>query len=127
MGLAVEITKEYSPWEKGPIVVVLSRTKTSELTIVVGEKNYAIQKIWELMILSNQWTKYTDTILKMILVNLSQNEVENDTFDYTSVYPFQLIDGNVLPTDNTGYVYCLISKRIFLQIYIGKTRCISQR
>lgn len=127
LGLAVEITKEYSPWEKGQIVVAMSRTKTAELTIIVGEKNYAIQKMWELILLFNQWTKYTDSILKMISINSSQNEVESDTFDYTSVYPFRLINGNVLPTDNTGYVYCLISKRHFEQIYIGETRCISQR
>ena len=63
----------------------------------------------------------------MISINSSQNEVESDTFDYTSVYPFRLINGNVLPTDNTGYVYCLISKRHFEQIYIGETRCILQR
>ena len=114
LGLAVEITKQYLLWEKGQIVVALSRTKTASLTIIVGERNYAIQKIWELILLSNQWTRYTASILKMITINLVQNySEENSLFDYSSNYPFRLIDGNVLPTDNTGYVYCLVSKRYF--------------
>ena len=44
LGLAVEITKEYAPWEKGQIVVCLSRTTMSANTIIVGERNYAIKK-----------------------------------------------------------------------------------
>ena len=44
LGLAVEITEKYSPWEKGQIVVVLSRTNKASSTIIVGDKHYAIQK-----------------------------------------------------------------------------------
>ena len=89
LGLAVEITKQYLLWEKGQIVVALSRTKTASLTIIVGERNYAIQKIWELILLSNQWTRYTALILKMITINLVQNySEENSLFDYSSNYPF---------------------------------------
>ena len=128
LGLAVEITKQYSPWEKGQIVVALSRTKTSSLTIIVGERNYAIQKTWELIIIGNQWTQYTANILKMITINMAHHHSEeNSSFDYPSNYPFQLINGNVLPTDNTGYVYCLVSTKYFEKIYIGETKCISQR
>ena len=49
LGLAVEITEKYSPWEKGQIVVVLSRTNNASSTIVVGDKQYAIQKMWEMI------------------------------------------------------------------------------
>ena len=48
-------------------------------------------------------------------------------FDYSSVYPFCLNEGQVLPTDRTGFVYCLISKKCHDQIYIGETSCLTQR
>eukprot|EP00957_Ditylum_brightwellii_P205352 15343501-Ditylum_brightwellii.AAC.1 len=46
LGLAVEINEEYSPWEGGKIIVAISRTNTSQMTIIVGERNFAIQKMW---------------------------------------------------------------------------------
>ena len=44
LGLAVEVTKEYSPWRKGQIVVLLSRTTRSKSTIIVGEKILLFKK-----------------------------------------------------------------------------------
>ena len=42
-GIAIEITEQYFPWEKGQIVVALRRTPNSISTIIVGEKMYAIK------------------------------------------------------------------------------------
>ena len=50
-GLAVEITEEFSPWEKGHILVCLSCTRTANSTVIVGEQTFAIQKMWELITL----------------------------------------------------------------------------
>ena len=69
MSIAVEITRQYSPWEKGQIVVSLSRTTNSKMTVIVGEKQFTIQKIWELITIANQWTLYTANILSLILLN----------------------------------------------------------
>lgn len=129
LGLAVEITEEYSPWEKGQIVVLLSRTTTSRNTIIVGEKNYAINKMWELITIGNQWTKYTNHVLSLIS-NTSDNEDQQHTtsvFDYASVCPFRLNDSNIIPTDITGFIYCLVSTKYKNNIYIGQTKCLSQR
>ena len=49
---------------KGQIVVVLSRTNKASLTIIVGDKRYAIQKMWEIIVKRNQWTKFTKNVLK---------------------------------------------------------------
>ena len=48
-GIATEISKQYSPWEKGQIVVVLSRSLSPELTVIVGDADgtFAINKMWE--------------------------------------------------------------------------------
>ena len=126
-GLAIEITEQYSPWEKGQIVVVLSRTVTARLTVIVGNKEFAISKLWEIITIATQWTKYTEKVLNMISINPSEDQDNHASFDYSSVYPFRLNDSQVLPTDRTGFVYCLISKKYHDQIYIGQTSCLSQR
>ena len=45
LGIAIEITEEYCPWEKGQIVVCLSRTTTAAKTVIVGEKTFAINRM----------------------------------------------------------------------------------
>ena len=127
LGLAVEITEKYSPWEKGQIVVVLSRTNNASSTIVVGDKQYAIQKMWEIITKGTQWTKFTMNVLNMITINQIDNNQNNYSIDYNKVYPFRITDGDIIPTDRTGYIYCLISKRYHDEIYIGQTQCLSQR
>ena len=126
MGIAVEVTKQYSPWEKGQIVVALSRTTNSKMTIIVGEEDFALKKIWELITIANQWTLHTGNILSMISVNLTSTQEQN-IIDICETYPFNLNDGAILPTDSTGYVYCLVSKNCRDHIYIGETKCLCQR
>ena len=96
------------------------------MTVIVGEKTFAIQKIWELITIANQWTLYTAKVLSMISLNSNTIQEEN-IFNISDSYPFHLNDGAVLPTDNTGYVYCLISKEHRDHIYIGETKNLCQR
>ena len=79
LGLAVEITKKYSPWQKGQIVVLLSRTTTARNTLIVGNKNFAVQKMWELITIGTQWTLFTNHILDLISYNETQ-QMENPQF-----------------------------------------------
>ena len=124
-GIAVEISEKYSPWESGQIVVSLSRSETAKMTVIVGERKFAINKMWELITTGDQWTRYTKHILNTISVN--GDAVSNrNIFDYPEVYPFRRMD-SVVPTDTTGYVYCLSSIPRPCQIYIGQTQCLSQR
>ena len=82
--------------------------------------------MWELITLGTQWTAFSERILSMITVN-SDNDMDNHEFDYPTVYPFRLNDGVQLPTDTTGFIYCLVSRRYTEEIYIGETECLSQR
>ena len=77
--------------------------------------------------MGNQWTRYTKHILALISDNSENNNMNQNTLDYPSAYPFRLGDGNNIPTDNTGYVYCLVSVRNKDRIYIGQTECLAQR
>ena len=91
------------------------------MTAIVGEQSFAIKKIWELVTIANQWTLYTANILKMISLN-STNIQEQHIFGVFDSYPFCLNDGAILPTDSTGFVYCLVSREHCDHIYIGKTK-----
>ena len=83
--------------------------------------------MWELITKETQLTQYTDNVLKMITMNENRTIVDDHIFDYDAVYPFRLNDGNIIPTDTTGFVYCLVSLRNHDQIYVGETTCLSQR
>ena len=62
------------------------------------------------------------------MISLNSNTIQEDNcFDIPDSYPFCLNDGYILPTDNTGYVYCLVSRAHLDHIYIGQTKCICQR
>ena len=127
-GIAVEISKKYSPWEAGQVVVLLSRSLSPILTVIVGcaDGTFAVNKMWELITIGNQWTRYSSMILSAISVNGSDNALEERTFDYPRAYPFRKRDAD-LPTDTTGYVYCLYSRPKPRLMYIGQTGYLAQR
>ena len=125
-GIAAEILEKYAPWESGQIVVVLSRSESPSRTIIVGDQAFAINKMWELITTGNQWTRYTKHILDVISINGNEAGPNQCVFDYPQVYPFRQIDGD-LPSDTTGYSYCLVSKPNPHRIYIGQTQCLTQR
>ena len=83
--------------------------------------------MWELITKETQWTQYTNHILTTITINQNDVIADDHIFDYDAVYPFRLNDGNIIPTDTTGFVYCLVSLRNHDKIYIGQTKCLSQR
>ena len=130
-GIAIEISEEYSPWEKAQIVVATSRSNVAPKTIIVGDKTFAINKVWELITIGNQWSRYIEHVLKLITVNKhasDESNIENEgIFDYPEVYPFRVCDIINIPTDKTGYVYCLIPTMNPSIIYIGETECLTQR
>ena len=79
--------------------------------------------MWDLIFMGNQWTRYKKHILDLISDNSENNNTNQNALDYPTAYPFRLGDGNNIPTDNTGYVYCLVSVRNKDTIYISQTEC----
>ena len=73
LGIAVEISQEYSPWEAGHIVVGLSRSTTMNKTIMVGDRTFTINKMWELITMFDQWTQYTQHVLDIISASREEN------------------------------------------------------
>jgi predicted GIY-YIG superfamily endonuclease len=117
-GVAVEITVKYSPWQKGQVVVVFSRSTKSELMVVVGNRQFTKKKLWELITQRTQWCQLMDAILHLVTINNEGDDMP--TLDYTTHYPFT-ISNIPIPREDGGYVYILISVRDTQQIYIGST------
>ena len=75
----------------------------------------------------DQWTRYSEHVLDLITVDRQENDQNHNIFDFPKVYPFRVCDIS-LPTDQTGYVYCLVLKRYMDHIYIGttETECLTE-
>ena len=127
-GLAVEISETCSPWQKEQLVVFSSRTKWARDMIIVGDKEFAVNKMWDLATTANQWTEIMESILNMVTINSDGSTEFNPRYslNYTHNYPYQL-SNLALPSDSTGYVYILISLRNKNFTYIGQTQNIRQR
>ena len=127
LGIALEMTQEGTcPWEKEQIVVATSRTPTSSKMIIVGQMHWVVNKLWELVTTTNQWTQMMENVLEMLTINSTGNPEMAYTLDYPTHYPFRLRDAT-LPSDSTGYIYVLISYRNPHFTYIGQTQNLRQR
>ena len=122
-------------WDKGQLVVLLSRTKLAENSMFIGPKNETLNALIQLLTSKTQWSNYIDDVLRLVTVNnydinyhdqhqtqqlpTSQNINQNS-------YPFRISDVQ-LPIVQSGYVYMLISLRHPGVTYIGETICIRTR
>ena len=88
--------------------------------MIVGDADgtFAINKMWELITIGNQWTRYSVMILSVISVNGSDNALGESKFDHPQADPFKQRDAE-LPIDTTGCVYYLYSVPKRHLIYIG--------
>ena len=126
---AVECTEQCCPWEKAQAVVALSRTRTAANTIIVGGMEFAINKFWELIVLGDQWTTYIEMLLARLSVNSdnqNNNDIHANAVSYAQAFPYRTCDIS-LPTDDSGYVYFLVSVRDFDKDYVGQTENIANR
>ena len=61
--------RNFSMWDKGQLLVILSRTKESKQTIFVGDKNSTLDALCNILTQRTQWTDYMEQILKIITMN----------------------------------------------------------
>ena len=131
-------TKEsnFSLWDKGQLVVILSRTKYAKNSIFVGPKNDTLDALTQLLLKKTQWTDYIEDVLDFVTINKNQGAGEDITGGHNAnrigralnqnSYPFRICDLQ-LPIVSSGYVYMLLSLRHPNYTYIGTTKCIRTR
>ena len=91
------------------------------MTVIVGEKQYAIQNMSEFITMGNQWTQYSNYILNWIAINKNDDDnSHHHVFDYPNGYQFRLSNGNIMPTDTTAYGYCLFQRVIKIRYILEK-------
>jgi hypothetical protein len=61
---AIEMSNSCSPWGKDQIVVMLSCTPTARNTIIVGNKEFALNRMWDLITVGTQWTHILNSFWK---------------------------------------------------------------
>ena len=122
----------FSMWDKGQLLVIISRTRHAKDTIFVGEKNDTLNALVQILRVRTQWTDHMERILRVVTINEVENEEGIDSIDENernmeySNYPYRITDIS-LPNDTSGYVYMLISLRCNDFVYIGKTKDLNQR
>ena len=122
------IDKNYSMWDKGQLLVIISRTKNSKDTIFVGDKEDTLNAMVTILKTRTQWTDHMENILNVVTINSETDERNIDrsgVMDHSG-FPFRTTDISI-PTDCSGYVYMLISLRTKDFCYIGKTKDLHQR
>ena len=130
--MATEISlcnSNFNMWDKGQMIVILSRTKKAKDTIFVGDKNDTLAALKHLLLRKTQWTDYMEDVLQLITVGSdveTQPTGQRNRVMTQSSFPYRICDVS-LPQCNTGYVYMLISVRDRNYSYIGKTNSIRRR
>ena len=124
---ATEINSRCLTWDKAQAVVLLSRTTKGKDTIIVGDRQYAINHLWNVICVGNQWTSYIEELLQRLSINRNgaTTQCEN-TINYADLYPFRTCD-IILPRDTSGYVYMIASVKHPDRTYIGQTQDLCRR
>jgi hypothetical protein len=121
--VAIEITPKCCPWEKGQVVVMLSRSKSTSLIHIVGKKEETINIMWLNIIKHTQWTRLMETFLNNLSIE-GDGEDPDPNFtpgvvEYANHYPYSMGDIE-LPCSYTGYVYLLMSLKNHGRMYVGE-------
>lgn len=127
--VAIKVTKDSSPWQKAQVVVMLSRTPRASLIYIVGRKEEAIERLWNVITQRNQWSDYVESLLDAwslegdgIVVNTSDKNV----LDMASSFPYKVCNITV-PNSDTGFVYLLVSTVCSDRTYVGQTKNLAIR
>lgn len=80
-----------------------NRVQHGKNNIVVGNKQKAIEILWELITQNDQWTLYIENLLDRLSINSDNynTNAEINYVEYSETYPFATCN-SVLPVSNTG-------------------------
>lgn len=135
ISMATEISlndPQFRLWDKGQLVVILSRTKRAKNTIFVGSKEDTLATLKNILLKRTQWCDYMDRVLDLITINSPRMQEEGREEAWRGrvmsqeTFPFRTCDIS-LPQCRTGFVYFLIAVRKRSYSYIGQTICIRRR
>ena len=65
----------FKMWDKGQMIVILSRSKYAKDTIFVGDKNDTIAALKALLTQKTQWTDYMEEVLSLTTINSDTSSI----------------------------------------------------
>ena len=103
--------RNYNLWDKGQLLVIISRTRLAKDKIFVGDKEKTVDALVALLQCRTQWADYMENILRVVKINGEDGineylEMNERVLDQSS-FPYRLRDVS-LPQENTFVVYMLI-------------------
>ena len=92
-------------WDKGQLIVIISRTRLAIDTIFVGDKESTLNALVAILKCRTQWTDHMENILKVVTINIDDDNVEIEenrgTMSHAN-FPYRPNDIR-LPSDCSGY------------------------
>ena len=114
---------DFGLWDRGQLVVIISRTQIPQRTMFEGSKSDTLVTLCSVLLKRTQWTDYISNIPDIITVN--QDETRNERILNPHNFPYMIRD-MMLPDDDSGIVYMLNSLRKRTYTYIGKTKILEE-
>lgn len=123
MAVAISnLLKLFTLWDRGQLIVILSRTRLMENTIFVGPKTETIKALKNLLVQRTQWCDYISEIMSIVTLDQNNGGRQTQTLHHND-FPFRISDIS-LPQDQTGAVYFLMSLRDRTYVHIDSTYCL---
>jgi GIY-YIG catalytic domain len=122
----------YALWQREQIIVLLSRTSFACDVYFNGNPVETANALWEVLCRTSQFAEYIAHLLDNLIVRTNSSQCENSLQPLPvprinfNLHPFRNIDVTI-PSDTSGYVYILVSKREPSITYIGQTDDLTQR
>ena len=79
--MATEINSndaDFNIWDKGQLIVILTRTKKAKDTIFVGNKQATLDALRTILLSRTQWTDFIEHVLNVITVNQDSDTEMSD-------------------------------------------------
>ena len=94
-------------WDKGQLVVILSRTKFAKDSIFVGSKEETLDAFRQMLLKRNQWTDYVEDVLNIVTINSKEISDFQHTFTQ-SLFLYRIVDFVCLTAIQDTYTcyYC---------------------
>ena len=120
--LVSDTEKIFSLWDRGQLIVILSRTRIIQNTIFVGTKNETIIRFKVILDQITHWCDYIEEVMKIINFTPNNNSESSASLNQSS-FPFRICDIS-LPQDQNGSVYFLISQKYTSYVHNISTLCL---
>lgn len=132
--VAIEVSNDSSPFDRGQVVVMLSRSPRADLIYIVGERETALERLWKTLCKKTCWDNYIEEILTQWSISgdedgeLATNHpsVGTQMIDIEHNYPYKLCNVT-LPNSESGFVYMIVSTVDLDRCYVGETQNITLR